>query len=136
LLLIITVIEYASTKIIITGDNEAASFSELLEDANFISAIKDADILLAPHHGRESGFNVDFVNYVKPKLSIVSDGRHCDTSVNNRYSQKSSGWTVHKKDKTSSIRKCLTTNSDGAILVQFGFGLQPPNKPFLYVQID
>ena len=39
-----------------TGDNEKCSFDELLEDSNFKDAITNADILLAPHHGRESGY--------------------------------------------------------------------------------
>jgi competence protein ComEC len=52
-----------------------------LKDEGFKKVIKNADILLAPHHGRESGFNNDFINLVKPKITIVSDGKHCDTSV-------------------------------------------------------
>jgi competence protein ComEC len=131
---IVTIIDYANTKVVIPGDNERASYEELLENSNFISAISNADILLAPHHGRESGFNIDFVNHVKPRLSIVSDGGHYDYSANNRYSQKSLGWIVHKKDGTSSERKCLTTNSDGAVRVEFGFN--DANNPYLYVKID
>lgn len=99
-----------------------------------MTAIKDADILLAPHHGRESGFNIDFVNQVNPKLTVVSDGRFCETSANARYSAKSSGWTVHKKSGQSEIRKCLTTNSDGEVLIKFGY--LSDNKPYLSVTIE
>jgi beta-lactamase superfamily II metal-dependent hydrolase len=131
---IITIIEYADIKVVIPGDNECCSYEELMKQEKFKTAIADADILLAPHHGRESGYNNEFVSLINPRLSIVSDGRFCDTSANGRYSQKSRGWTVHKSDGTSSERKCLTTNSDGEVYVQFGF--KSDNKRFLSVNIS
>ena len=118
---IVTVIEFANMKVVIPGDNELCSFEELMRQEAFKKAIKDADILLAPHHGRESGYNNDFVSLVNPRLTVVSDGRFCDTSANGRYSQKSRGWTVHKSNGTSSERKCLTTNADGEIFIKFGY---------------
>jgi competence protein ComEC len=129
----ITIFKYAKSKIVIPGDNESASFSELMKDDDFVTSIEDADILLAPHHGRDSGFSVDFVNKVNPRITIVSDGKYCDTSANGRYSQKSRGWTVYRRSGTSSTRKCLTTNSDGAVTVKFGYD---GNSPFLNVTID
>ena len=131
---IVVVIEWATTKIVIPGDNEKCSFEELMSEPRFMNAIKNADILLAPHHGRESGFNIDFVNQVNPKLTVVSDGRWCETSANSRYSAKSSGLTIHRKSGKSETRKCLTTNSDGEVLIKFGY--TPENKPFLSVSIE
>ena len=84
---IVTVVEYANIKVVIPGDNQECSYNELMKRETFKTAIKDAYILLAPHHGRESGYNNDFVNLVNPCLTIVSDGRFCDTSANGRYSQ-------------------------------------------------
>jgi len=129
----ITTFEFAGYKAIIPGDNESASFAELLEDRNFISAIQNANVLLAPHHGRESGYSAEFMSKVNPHITIVSDGRFCDTSANNRYSQKSQGWQVSKRNGTSSTRKCLTTNSDGSVSVAFGY--RDDNNAFLSVQI-
>jgi len=119
---IVTVIEYADIKVVIPGDNQKCSFDALMLQNAFQTAIKDTDILLAPHHGRESGYDNDFVNLVNPRLTVVSDGRFCDTSANGRYSQKSRGWLVHKNENgTSSERKCLTTNSDGEVFIKFGY---------------
>lgn len=118
---LLTVMEYADCKIVIPGDNEKCSFDELMLQSSFKQAIKDADVLLAPHHGRDSGFNIDFVNLVNPRISIVSDGRFCDTSANGRYSAKSRGWKVYKRNGTSAARKCLTTNSDGEVLLKLGY---------------
>lgn len=131
----VTVIEYAEIKIVIPGDNETCSYEELMNDEGFRTAVKNAYILVAPHHGRESGYNNDFVSLVNPSLTIVSDGRFCDTSANARYSQKSSGWLVHKKSNgTKSERKCLTTNSDGEITIHFGYNSN--SEKFLYVAIS
>ena len=117
---IITVLEYEGLKVVIPGDNEKCSFEELLLKETFKDAIKDADILLAPHHGRQSGYNIDFINLVNPRLTIISDGRFCDTSATSRYSQKSRGWKVHYNDGSSELRKCLTTRTDGEIFINFG----------------
>jgi len=131
---IIAVFEYEGIKIVVPGDNEKCSFDELLLTQSFKNAVSNADILLAPHHGRESGYHKEFVELVNPRLTIVSDGRFCDTSANARYSAKSRGWSVYKKSQDKWIdRKCLTTNSDAEILVQFGIG--DDGKPFLYVQL-
>lgn len=130
---IVVVIEYAGVKVIIPGDNENCSFKELMDDQNFYSIIEDSDILLAPHHGRESGFNLEFINQVNPRLTVVSDGRFCETSAKDRYSTKSRGWTVSKKNGSSSIRKCLTTNSDGTVTINFGYSPDPNYHNFLEV---
>jgi len=132
---IIVVFEYAGIKVVVPGDNEKCSFEELLKKQDFKDAIKDSDILLAPHHGRESGYYNDFVTLVNPRLTIVSDGRFCETSANHRYSQKSRGWTVHKGNGTSEVRKCLTTNSDGEVFVSFGYESGTDAKRFLQVKL-
>ena len=92
----------------------------MLESYECKNAIKNADILLASHHGRESGYHNDFVSLVNPHITVVSDGRFGDTSATNRYSLKSRGWTVYKKDGSSSKRYCLTTRQDGVIVATFG----------------
>lgn len=131
---IVVVIEYAGSKIVIPGDNENCSFEELLQSQSFRNAIENADILLAPHHGRESGYHLDFINLVNPRLTVVSDGRFCDTSANPRYTAKSRGWTVHRRTGESRERKCLTTNSDGEVLVEFGYNNN--QSRFLAVTIE
>lgn len=131
---VVTVIGHASLKMLIPGDNEPPSWNELLEDQNFVSAIKGVDILMAPHHGRDSGFSKELFEHISPKLVIVSDGRFCDTSATARYSRKSSGWQVHKRDGRTEERKCLTTRNDGVIVAEFG--MTDAFKPYMQVTID
>ncbi len=131
---IITVVEYAGVKIVIVGDNEEGNLADFMKRPLFKNAIKDANILVAPHHGRKSGFNNDFASHINPDLTIVSDGRHCDTSANHRYSAVSQGWKVHNRNGSpATTRKCLTTNSDGEIYIEFGYN--DDNSRYLEVKI-
>jgi beta-lactamase superfamily II metal-dependent hydrolase len=132
---IVTVISYSGTKIVLPGDNERASFDQLMLGSAFRAAVSNADILLAPHHGRESAYHAEFVKLVNPLLTIVSDGSLCDTSSNHRYSANSRGWTVFNRSGGSYQRKCLTTNSDGEVYVKFGPSNDPNFRNFLNVQI-
>lgn len=132
---IIVVIEYADTKMVFTGDNETCSYNELLALPEFQEAVKNADILLAAHHGRESGYHNDFVSLVNPNVTVVSDGRFGDTSATTRYSAKSRGWEVYKSDGSSSKRYVLTTRQDGVIVARFGYQ-NNTTTPFLNIKIN
>lgn len=133
---IITVLDYAGIKVIIPGDNEIASLNILMEQSNFKDAIKNCDILIAPHHGRESAYHSDFVNHANPRITIISDGSICDTSANAKYSANSRGWTIWKKGTTiSAQRKLLTTNTDGEIYISFGPSTDPNYVNNLHIQI-
>jgi len=116
---IFSVLHYEEMKIIIPGDNEYASLDLLMKREDFKAAVKDCDILIAPHHGRESAYHSDFVKLANPRLTIVSDGSLCDTSANPRYSAISRGWTVYRNGQPYE-RKMLSTNSDGEVYIDFG----------------
>jgi len=131
---IVTVVKYAESKIIIPGDNEPASWKELLENHDFRDAIRDADIFVAPHHGRESGYCPEIFEYFKPKLTVISDDVKSGTSATDKYSKLSTGWTVHHRDGRESQRRfCVTTRSDGYITIDFGYN--DDRKPFICVRI-
>ncbi len=118
---IVTVIRYCHSKMLIPGDNECASWNELLRNRDFVSSIEGTDVLVASHHGRESGFSPDLLKYISPRLTVISDGRFCDTSATGRYSCHSQGCTVsRRKDSTTPTRRCVTTRNDGVIVVKFG----------------
>jgi beta-lactamase superfamily II metal-dependent hydrolase len=134
---IITVLEYAGIKVVIPGDNERPSLELLIKQDGFRNAIKDCDILIAPHHGRESAFLDEFVTHANPRLTVISDGSICDTSANPKYSAKSRGWTVWKKGTSNSAeRKLLTTNFDGEVYISFGPSSTQGYTNFLSVSIE
>lgn len=133
---LVTVVSYLNLKVLIPGDNEPPSWNELLTKEDFRKAITDVDVLLAPHHGRDSGYCAEIFNYFKPKLTIISDGHFCDTSATDRYNKVTIGWPVfHRNNGTKEERKCLTTRKDGVIVVQIKRS-SDSKKPVLNVTID
>lgn len=123
---VVTVLEYEDAKLLITGDNEEPSWASLLRDTEFKKAIKGTSIFVAPHHGRSSGFYAPLFDVIHPKLTIISDGPCQDTSVTAQYWSVSSGMKVHT-GSVSTTRKCVTTRSDGNILVKIEGGFWGPN---------
>jgi competence protein ComEC len=122
---VVTLFEYAGAKLLMTGDNEEPSWSCLLNDKAFTRAIRGVDILVAPHHGRSSGFYAGLFEVIHPKLIVVSDGPCQDTSVTDQYTSVASGMTIHA-GTSSTKRKCVTTRCDGNILVKIESGFVFP----------
>lgn len=111
----ITVFQFSGIKVVVCGDNEKDSFDKLMKESDFKNAVRSADILVAPHHGRESAYHSEFVSLVNPRITIISDTTKSDASAVDKYTQRSRGWTVRGEE-----RKCLTTRNDGNITVEFG----------------
>ncbi len=127
---------YANSTVIVAGDNESASWAELLKQPDFVAAVKAADVFLASHHGRESGYSADvFADGRKPYLFVISDGTVRDTDATASYSQQARGWTVHRHNGPSETgRKVVTTRTDGPVEVKMGFNA--PAQPYLSVTVD
>ena len=111
----ITVFQFSGIKVVVCGDNEKDSFDKLMKESDFKNAVRGADVLVAPHHGRESAYHSEFVSLVNPRITIISDTTKSDASAVDKYTQRSRGWTVRGEE-----RKCLTTRNDGNITVEFG----------------
>ena len=115
---VVTVLEYSGVKILMPGDNESASWEELLGQPSFRSAIVGTHVLVAAHHGRESGFYGPLFDHFRPLITLVSDGRAVGTSVTSKYSEVSSGRDVDKRSGGKEKRYCVTTRSDGILDVE------------------
>ncbi len=131
---IVSFFGFAGSTICLPGDNEAASWRELLEDADFRRDLASVDILVAAHHGREAGYCEDIFDLCKPALVCVSDGEARGTSAVGKYFNRSRGWEVHSRSGgRSESRYVLTTRTDGSIRIRSGFG---PVRPFMEVSIE
>ena len=118
---VVTIISYLGVKILSPGDNESSSWEELLNMPEFRQAIAGTNILVAAHHGRESGFYAGLFSYLTPFITIVSDGRAQDTNASSRYSAVSQGWNVKRRSTGEREKRyCLTTRTDGSIEVEVG----------------
>lgn len=117
----IVVLKLGNAKVVVCGDNEKESFENLMKQTDFKEAVKNAWVLVAPHHGRESGYYEEFVDLVKPDITIISDKSGTDTSASQKYTNKSKGYKVNNKlTGEKEDRYCLTTRKDGNIEVIFG----------------
>ena len=117
---LVVFLTYAGSTICIPGDNENASWTELLQDQAFVRALIKTDIFVASHHGRESGYCDRIFDYCKPYIIIVSDGPQGNTCVADKYRAKAKGWEVFSRSRgTNKNRYVLTTRSDGSVQIEF-----------------
>lgn len=61
----------AAGRILIAGDSHDATWEHIL--ANHKSDVEGVELLLAPHHGRDSGRSFKFLDVVKPKLTLFGN---------------------------------------------------------------
>jgi len=58
-------------KIIFAGDSDDDSWNHIIE--NYKEVVSDVDVLLAPHHGRDSGRNYDFLDVLNPRVTLFGN---------------------------------------------------------------
>lgn len=133
----VVVFSYLGVKVVIPGDNEPPSWRSLLKNPEFVAATKGADVFLASHHGRASGYLSDLFakDKLTPRLCLISDGRVQETDATSRYSAHARGWEVGSRSGDDRVeRNCLTTRSDGAVHIKIG--KNPNGKVYLSVTKD
>ena len=112
---VVAIVDYAGVKFFMLGDNEPPSWNELFNDRKLVEAIRDMHVLVAPHHGRESGFYGPPFEVIRPLVIIISDRRFVDTSSTYLYSERTERWQLNRRIGRSSFRKCVTTRKDVVI---------------------
>lgn len=65
--------EFAGFKILFPGDLEKPGWRKLLENPAFRTHLADTTMLVASHHGRESGFCEEVFDYCAPRAVLISD---------------------------------------------------------------
>lgn len=131
----IVVLQLGNAKIVVCGDNESESFEILMRKDSFKKAVENAYVLVAPHHGRESGYYKNFVSLVNPYITIISDTSKGDTSVTEKYANITKGYSVFNRlTFKNEQRKCLTTRNDGNIQVGFGEIDDPKYSGYLHIE--
>ena len=87
-------------KIIFPGDAHDSTWEFVLE--NYEDKVKDCTVLIAPHHGRDSGASFDFLDVLKPKLTLFG----CANSEHLAYDKWNSRDLLH-----------ITNNQAGNIIL-------------------
>lgn len=95
------------------GDLERAGWLELLKRPDFQAVLRDTHVLIAPHHGRESGCCEEAFNYLNPFYVIISDkGYAHETQETLGFYRR---FTKGGPFRTEGTRHILTTRNDGTI---------------------
>jgi hypothetical protein len=58
-------------KILFAGDSDDGTWEHILK--NWKAAVTNVDVLIAPHHGRDSGRDFSFLNTVNPRLTLFGN---------------------------------------------------------------
>ena len=77
---IILSIVTGKSKLIFTGDTQEEQWNTL-----DVRKLEGISVLLASHHGRESGFSNKILRIMRPQRIIISDGIPCDTDYTVEY---------------------------------------------------
>lgn len=109
-------IKYSGFSMLFPGDLEKPGWRALLQRPDFVEELRQTDVLMASHHGRESGFCADVFDYMKPQAVVISDKPIVHTTQemvpDYRRITTDSGIPVQTTGKS---RHVLTTRRDGWI---------------------
>ncbi len=71
-------------KIIFAGDSGEESWDYIMRE--YRNEVSNIDVLIAPHHGRKTGGNGDYLDILRPKLTLMGNAKskHLDYNAWNR----------------------------------------------------
>ncbi|MDE0317062.1 MAG: hypothetical protein OXM61_19455 [Candidatus Poribacteria bacterium] len=91
-------------RILLSGDSHDKTWEHILE--NWEDYVKDVDLLIAPHHGRHSDMNFQFLDTVNPKMTFFGIA----PSDNLAYA----AWNNRKLEKiTNNQANCMVVDCSG-----------------------
>jgi beta-lactamase superfamily II metal-dependent hydrolase len=103
--------------IMFPGDLEGPGFAQLLKREAFKQALRETNVYVAPHHGRESGCCEEKVQFLKNVFYVaISDkGYQYETQETLPFYRRIARGAAFRGQN----RQILTTRSDGAISFEF-----------------
>ena len=109
---ILTLIKYENFSALLTGDSQSEELKEAIQSFDFapFGAAQGKQgkiaILQVPHHGSKTGLNADILDFLQPKLAVISVG------AKNKYGHP----TRFTLDLLKSVNiKVLRTDQDGEV---------------------
>lgn len=109
-------IKYGNFKMLFPGDLEGPGWRALLQRPEFRAELAGTNVLMASHHGRESGYCEDIFEYFTPDCVVISDKPivHSTQEMVPDYRKvvRENGVRVRT---TMKDRHVLTTRRDGSI---------------------
>lgn len=117
---LVIVVQFGAFKIVFAGDLEVAGWTRLLSSPEFCRDLIGTTVLVASHHGRETGCCTELFNLFQPQLVVISDEpRQFD-------SQDTDDW--YRNQCTGAVflhnaferRYVATTRKDGSMQIDVG----------------
>lgn len=117
---LVTFAKYENFSILFPGDIETAGWEELLKNVAFQNELRNVNVLVASHHGRENGCCPEIFDYCHPQAVIISDDyiQHGTQETTSWYGSKASGCITQK----NASQNVITTRNDGHISISVGQG--------------
>lgn len=109
--------KFGDFKMLLPGDLERPGWLALLEREEFRAELAGTNVLMASHHGRESGFCEEVFDYFTPNCVVISDKPivHTTQEMVPDYRRVTRESGVHVRT-TGKKRHVLTTRRDGWIM--------------------
>jgi len=109
---VVTFLRMGGLSVILPGDLEAAGWQKLLLVKEFRDQLRDVNVFIASHHGREGGYCEDVFKFCHPAVIVLSDGpvQHDTQKMASVYAAHASGITFNGE-----LRKVLSTRTDGTL---------------------
>jgi len=113
---LVVFLKYGNFKILFPGDLEKAGWRALLQRPDFCTELSGTNVLVASHHGRDSGYCPELFDYFTPSTVVISDKpiEHETQRTVPDYRRVIGTQGVHVRT-TEKVRHVLTTRRDGWI---------------------
>lgn len=113
---LVTFLSLGNFMFLIPGDMEEPGWKKLLANREFCSFLKQVDVFIASHHGRESGYCEEVFDYCHPRVVVMSDGPivHATQEMVRTYASH-----AHGDQYRGERRYVLTTRTDGSVCWDF-----------------
>ena len=113
---LLTFLDVGAVSFVLGGDLERAGWLALLQKPRVQELLQRADVFVASHHGRESGYCPEVFDYCKPRAVVMSDGpiQHDTQRMAGAYARHALG-TSFTTPSGQETRKVVTTRKDGNI---------------------
>ncbi len=113
-------VTYKGTCICIPGDLTSPAWEKHLINKKVQDKLKETQIFVASHHGRDDGFNENVFKYCWPEVIILSDRDIAHKTQDGQiqtYAGKVEGNGIVFNSDARNLRKTLETRSDGHLWI-------------------
>lgn len=113
---IIVFYKYKNNLFVVPGDIEEPGWNEVytINKVKIDEIVSNADsvVLVAPHHGRKTGYTQNMIDVLKPTLILVSD-KYGKGETDSRFYSAASGYPVNEK-----LEHLVSTKTSGRIFIE------------------